>query len=66
MSFKFLEDLKASITEQEFKEVLTIATQDIMFNNVGFNRLTKEQDLISVCEKSLILIRGRQACGKGM
>ncbi|MEG2289086.1 MAG: hypothetical protein RSC24_03905 [Clostridium sp.] len=61
MSFKFLEDLKASITEQEFKEVLTIATQDIMFNNVGFNRLTKEQDLISVCERSLILIRGRQA-----
>lgn len=63
MAFKFLEDLKQKVTEQEFKEILTIATQDIMFNNVGFKKLTTEKDLISVCEKSLILIRGRQVCG---
>ncbi len=66
MVSKFLKELKESLPKDEFKEVLIIATQDIMFNNVGFKRLTKENEFIEICKKSLLLLKGRQACGKGV
>ncbi|MEG1256657.1 hypothetical protein [Clostridium sp.] len=63
MSFDFLKELRATTTKEEFEEVLKIVTQDIMFNNVSFNRLTKAEDLMNVCRCSLSLIRGVQAYG---
>jgi len=63
---KFLKELKQSLTQDEFKEVLIIATQDILFNNVGFKKLTKEKEFIEICKKSLLLLKSRQACGEGV
>lgn len=50
-----------SATKEEFEEVLKIATEDIKFNNIGFNKLTKQEDLKVLLDRSLILIRGVQA-----
>lgn len=58
MIFKFLKKLDQKLTQDEFKEVLMITTQDIMFNNVSFNRLTKEREVIEICKKSLLLVMG--------
>jgi hypothetical protein len=66
MVFKFLKELKENLTQDEFKEVLIIATQDIMFNNVSFKKLTKEKELINICNKSLLLLKGGQVHGKGV
>lgn len=57
MLFNFFKELKAQTTESEFKEVLKIATQDLMFNQVKFNKITSERKVIEVCMESLILIQ---------
>ncbi|MEG2412611.1 MAG: hypothetical protein RSA29_16955 [Clostridium sp.] len=57
MVLKFLDELKQNVTKDEFKEVLAIATQAIIFNNIGFKKLTKEKEIIDVCNKSLLLLR---------
>ncbi|MEG3041581.1 MAG: hypothetical protein RR891_06220 [Clostridium sp.] len=64
MSFDFLKELKElkeTTTKEEFEEVLIIATEDIKFNNVGFKKLTKAEDVMTVCSRSLNLIRCVQA-----
>ncbi|MEG1256871.1 hypothetical protein [Clostridium sp.] len=61
MSFDFLKELREATTKEEFEEVLIIATQDIKFNNVGFKKLTRAEDLMAVCSRSLNLIRGVHA-----
>lgn len=57
MLFNFFKELKAQTTESEFKEVLRIATQDLMFNQVKFDKRTSERKVIEVCMESLILIQ---------
>lgn len=64
MIIKFLKELKASVTEEEFNEILIIAEQDIKFNQIGFNKLTKAKTFIEICINSLILIRREQDYGK--
>lgn len=49
--------IKAGTTDEEFKEVLIMATQDIRFNRVGFKKVTKAQEVIDICERSLKLLR---------
>jgi diketogulonate reductase-like aldo/keto reductase len=57
MLLDFLEELKSQTTELQFKEVLKIATQDLMFNQVKFNKKTSERKVIQVCMESLILVQ---------
>ncbi len=57
MLFDFFKELKSQTTEKEFKEVLKIATQDLMFNQVKFDKRTSERKVIEVCMDSLILIQ---------
>lgn len=57
MLFHFFKELESQTTEKEFKEVLKIATQDIMFNQVKFDKRTSERKVIEVCMESLILIQ---------
>lgn len=64
MIIKFLKELKASVTEDEFNEILITAEQDIKFNQIGFNKLTKAKTFIEICISSLILIRREQDYGK--
>lgn len=58
MLFKFLKELRAQVTEDEFNRVLNIATQDIKVNQLGFNKLTKAKKFIEICKSSLILVKG--------
>lgn len=57
MLFDFFKELKSQTTEKEFNEILKIATQDLMFNQVKFNKRTSERTVIEVCMDSLILIQ---------
>ncbi len=57
MLFDFFKELKSQTTEKEFNEILKIATQDLMFNQVKFNKRTSERKVIEVCMDSLILIQ---------
>lgn len=50
-----------SATKEEFEEVLKIATEDIKFNNIGFNKRTKVEDLKLLLDRSLSLVRSVQA-----
>jgi len=57
MLFHFFKELESQTTEKEFKEVLKIATQDIMFNQVKFDKRTSERKVMEVCMESLIMIQ---------
>ena len=57
MILKFLNEIRANITEDEFNEMLIIAEQDIKFNQIEFNKLTKAKTFIEICMSSLILIQ---------
>ena len=48
-------------TKKEFKQVLKIATEDIKFNNIGFNKRTKVNDLEILLDIILNLVRSVQA-----
>lgn len=50
-----------SATKEEFEEVLKKATEDIKFNNIGFNKRTKVEDLKLLLDRSLSLVRSVQA-----
>ena len=60
MILEFLNEIRANITEEEFNEMLMIAEQDIKFNQIGFNKLTKAKTFIEICMSSLILIQRGQ------
>ena len=64
MIFKFLKELKQSLTQDEFKHVLAVVTQDIMVNNIGLKKLTKEKEFIEICKKNLTLMESNQIWGK--
>ena len=53
-------------TKDEFKEVLKIATADIKFNNIWFNKKTKVNDLEILLDRILSLIKGVQAYDEGI
>lgn len=48
-------------TKEEFVQALKIATEDIKFNNIGFNKRTKVNDLEILLDRSLSLVRSVQA-----
>lgn len=64
--FKFLKELNQNLTQDEFKQVLAVSAQDIMVNNIGLKKLTKEKEFIEICKKNLLLIKSDQILGKGM
>lgn len=45
------------MTDQEFKEVMEAATQDIKFNNIGFNKKTSIKDMLVISERCCIAFR---------
>ena len=53
----FLSAMKTRVTEEEYKEILDIATKDIKFNRVGFNKKTKVDYVIKIIESSYKIIR---------
>lgn len=57
MLITFLNAIKAHATEEEYREILDMATKDIKFNKIGFNKRTKEADVINIIERSYKLLR---------
>lgn len=57
MLFKYLDELKKVTTKEQFKEVLKITEDDIKFNKVKFNKVTKVYEFIIICNRSLNLVR---------
>ncbi|CAI3208556.1 hypothetical protein [Clostridium neonatale] len=51
MVFKFLTLLKSYVTEEQFKEILIMADQDIKFNRVGFGKTTKPLEYLRICTR---------------
>ncbi len=49
--------IRTMTTAKEFKQIMIMATQDIMFNKVGFKKLTKEKEVIDICKKCFKLLR---------
>lgn len=60
MVFKFWIWLKSNVTEEQFKDILEAADQDIKFNRVGFNKTTKPLEYIRICTRcaSVVLRSG--------
>lgn len=54
---KYLSWLKDNTSKEEFKEVLNIATVDIKFNRVSFNKCTSPKEFILICNRSLNMLR---------
>lgn len=52
MLFKYLENLKNNTNDEDFKEILKIATDDIKFNRILFGKLTKANEFIKIIEFS--------------
>lgn len=57
MLLKYLDKLKKVTTKEQFKEVLKITEDDIKFNKVKFNKVTKAHEFIIICNRSLNLVR---------
>lgn len=57
MVFKYLESLKSQTTDEQFREILEMADQDIKFNRVGFKKTTAPRTYIDICDrcKSVII-----------
>lgn len=60
MVFKFLTWLKANVTDEEFKEILEAADQDIKFNRVSFGKTTNPLEYVRICTRcaSVVLRSG--------
>lgn len=54
-------DVYSKASKEEFEKVLEIATADIKFNNIWFNKRTKVDDLRLLLDRSLKLVRSVQA-----
>lgn len=57
MLLKYLDKLKKVTTKEQFKEVLKITEDDIKFNKIRFNKVTKTQDFIAICNRTLKLVK---------
>ncbi|WP_315120955.1 hypothetical protein [uncultured Clostridium sp.] len=49
---KSLESKGITLTDEEFSTVMQMATDDIKFNNIGFNRKTSLNDIATIAEIS--------------
>lgn len=66
MGIGVFEEVYSKATKEEFIEVLKIATDDIKFNNIGFNKRTKVNDLKLLLDRSFNLVKGVQAYDKSL
>lgn len=66
--FRYIRD---NSTEEEFKEILMIATQDIKFNRVSFGKVSCKKEVADivqatyrlVCKKDMLWIKLCTNCG---
>ncbi|WP_315117920.1 hypothetical protein [uncultured Clostridium sp.] len=49
---KYLESKGITLTDSEFNTVMQMVTDDVKFNNIGFNRKTDVNDIVTIAEIS--------------
>lgn len=54
---QLLEKYGFDMTDKEFKQVMEAATQDIKFNQIGFNKRTSIKDMLIISERCYIAFR---------
>ena len=50
MLIKYLDELKANNTKENFEKIIKITEEDIKFNRVNFNKTTVVSDFIAIAE----------------
>lgn len=50
MLIKYLDELKATNTKENFEKIVKITEEDIKFNRVNFNKRTAVSDFIAIAE----------------
>ena len=50
MLIKYLDELKATNTKENFEKIIKITEEDIKFNRVNFNKTTVVSDFIAIAE----------------
>ena len=58
MLMNYLTELKNSLPNEEFKDLLLDVERDIKFNRINFNKRTSSRDFIDLCE-SMRVVMGR-------
>lgn len=53
----YLERLREQVTEEEYREILKMAQDDINFNRTSFNKNTNDEDFIRVIEISRSVLK---------
>lgn len=53
---KLLKELKIEMSDQEFKEILQMTTDDIRENRIKFNRRTYLPIMLSITLRSLVVL----------
>ncbi|WP_244832984.1 hypothetical protein [Clostridium sp. BJN0001] len=56
MVFNFLNELKEKVCKKDFEIILNMATDDIKFNRVKFNKRTSPKEFISICSMCYLAI----------
>ncbi|NRT88135.1 hypothetical protein [Clostridium beijerinckii] len=56
MVYKFLIELKAKTTDEQFKDILAATDQDIKFNRIGFGKTTGPKKFIEICTSCASII----------
>lgn len=46
-----------SISSSEFATVMSMATEDIKFNNIGFSKKTKRDDVLNIAIRCAITLK---------
>ncbi|MGL5153125.1 MAG: hypothetical protein ACRC7N_21400 [Clostridium sp.] len=63
MVYAFLKELRANTNEKDFKEILKMTTDDILFNRVNFGKCTSPKEFIAVCS-ACYLAYVREVCNE--
>lgn len=53
----YLEKLREHVTEEEYREILKMAQDDINFNRTSFNKNTNDEEFIRVIEISRSVLK---------
>lgn len=57
MLFKYLTELKNSLSAKEFSAFMNDVTNDIKANRVAFNKKTSQVEFINICEILKVTLR---------
>jgi hypothetical protein len=54
---KLIETCEIKMTDEEFKETMEIATDDIKFNRISFNKRTSLKNVVTISKRSYKVVK---------